>query len=222
MLKDQFMGHKKRYVRSDANCQVSEKRISFKSYPSIIAFFVALIAWLYNPSDSIAGNQYICYALANHGNRITSTYLGSYSVGTSILNNRPISLPLVRDFCHDSGAGYYTAWNRNDDILATRVISLPDTADHTDHIQSWDMSQVANKLGCSASAGGQLKFPGINQVIALLPQSPANMRIPTLINKMAGENSLAGNLAIELYSGVWQFLGILTSFKLFKVFFKGG
>jgi len=139
----------------------------------------------------------------------------------STINNRPVTLALVRDFCHDGGG--LSAEQINSNILATRVVEVPHYSDQTDHIQSWNMNQVANKLGCGAiSANGKVGFPGINQVVSMLPASPANVRIPTLITKMAGENSLAGNLAVELYSGAWQFLGILTSFKLFKVFFKGG
>jgi hypothetical protein len=141
--------------------------------------------------------------------------------GQSTINNRPVTLALVRDFCHDGGG--LSLLQTRDSILATRVVEVPHYSDHTDHIQNWDMTQVANKLGCSAtSVNGKVGFPGINQVTSMLPASPANMRIPTLITRMAGQNSLAGNLAIELYSGVWQFLGILTSFKLFKIFFKGG
>jgi hypothetical protein len=59
-------------------------------------------------------------------------------------------------------------------ILATRAVSVPDTSDYTDHIQSWDMNQVANKLGCGATgANGKVGFPGINQVVSMLPASPA-------------------------------------------------
>ena len=181
---------------------------------------------MYNPSPSYAGTNYVCYTLINNGNRVTSTYTGAYTAGSSTLGGRAVTLPLIRDYCHDSGTGYYYSgyygWGQNASIIATRAIALPDTSDYTDNIQSWDMSVVASKLGCSAASGKALSFPGINQIIALLPQSPTGMRIPTLITKMAGENTLAGNLAIELYSGAWQFLGILTSFKLFKIFFKGG
>jgi len=181
------------------------------------------ITWLYNPLPSYAGTRYTCYSLLHNVNRITSVYMGAYTAGEGTINNRPVTLPLVRDFCHDSGTGYYYYnWAQNSLILATRAVSVPDTSDYTDHIQSWDMNQVANKLGCGATgANGKVGFPGINQVVSMLPASPASVRIPTLITKMSGENSLAGNLAIELYSGAWQYLGILTSFKLFKVFFKG-
>ncbi len=226
MFKDGTLGDKARYVCPHADCQNRQKRFLAQSYAAIFAFLIALSGWLYNPLPSYAGTQYICYALVNNGNRITSVYTGGYTAGSSTINNRPVTLPLVRDFCHDSGTGYYYSgyygWGQNASLLATRVVSLPDTSDHTDNVQSWDMSTVASKLGCSAASGKALSFPGINQIIALLPQSPTNMRIPTLITKMTGENSLAGNLAVELYSGAWQFLGILTSFKLFKTFFKGG
>jgi hypothetical protein len=185
------------------------------------------IIWLWNPLPANATN-YACFVLINHGNRITSSYAGSWSAGSSYYNNRPATLPLVRDFCHDSGsaygyASYSYSWAQNSNIIATRAVSMPDNNDFTDFVQSWDMNQIANRLGCGATgANGNVGFPGINQVVSMLPASPTDARIPTLITKMAGENSLAGNLAIELYSWVWQFLGILTSFKLFKVFFKGG
>jgi hypothetical protein len=181
------------------------------------------IIWFWNPLPANAAN-YICLLLSNNQNRITSSYAGGWSSTGTFFNNRPATLPLVRDYCHDASNGhiYNHAIVVNSNIIATRAISIPDNGDWSDFIQSWYMSQVADKLGCGASAGGKVGFPGINQVISMLPSSPQNMRIPTLITKMAGENSLAGNLAIELYSGAWQFLGILTSFKLFKIFFKGG
>lgn len=179
---------------------------------------------MYNPSASYAGTNYVCYSLINNANRITSVYSGVYTAGSSTIGNKPVTLPLVRDFCHDGGTGYYYSsyysWGQNSNIIATRAIALPDTADYTDNIQSWDMSTVASKLGCAGASGSGVSFPGINQIIALLPQSPTGMRIPTLITKMSSENTLAGNLAIELYSGAWQYLGLLTAFKLFK-FFKG-
>jgi hypothetical protein len=181
---------------------------------------------MWNPPSASAAN-YGCFVLLNHGNRITSSYAGSSSSINMLYNNRPATLSLVRDYCHDAGTaygysyGYSYSWATGSNIIATRAVSVPDNNDFTDYIQSWNMSEVADRLGCAASRG-RVGFPGINQVISMLPQSPTNMRIPTLITKMAGENSLAGNLAIELYSGAWQFLGILTSFKLFKVFFKGG
>jgi hypothetical protein len=184
------------------------------------------IIWMWNPSPANAVNH-ACLVLINHGNRITSSYAGAWSSGSSFYNNRPTTLPLVRDYCHDAGSAYsysYSySWAAGSNVIATRAVSVPDNNDYTDYVQSWDMNQVANKLGCGATgANGNVGFPGINQVVSMLPASPASVRIPTLITKMAGENSLAGNLAIELYSGAWQFLGILTSFKLFKVFFKGG
>jgi hypothetical protein len=213
-------------VRPHANSRNCKKCIFTQNYIAILAFFVISIGWLCNPLPAYANNQFVCYALVNNGNRITSIYTGAYMAGSSAFNNRPVSLALVRDFCHDSGtAGYsiggYYGLGQNAATLATRAITLPATTDYTDHIQSWNMSEVADRLGCAASRG-RMGFPGINQVISMLPQSPENMRIPTLITRISGENSLAGNLAIELYSGVWQFLGILTSFKLFKVFFRGG
>ncbi len=181
---------------------------------------------MWNPSPASAANH-VCLVLMNHQNRITSSYAGAWNSASTFFNNRPATLPLIRDYCHDSGTGYsYSynyAWAANSNIIATRAVSIRDDGDWSDFIQSWDMSQVANKLGCGATGANEsVGFPGINQVVSMLPASPSNVRIPTLIAKMAGENSLAGNLAIELYSGAWQFLGILTSFKLFKVFFKAG
>jgi hypothetical protein len=224
MLENRIVGNQERYVRSNADCKNCQKRFFAQDYITIIALALAVIVWVWNPSPAMAVN-YSCLTLTNNGNRVTSTSLGNWSSANSFYNNRPATLPLVRDYCHDSGTGYYYGGyygsGANSNIIATRAVSVPDGNDFTDYVQSWDMSQVANKLGCAASTG-KVGFPGINQVIPMLPASPSNMRIPTLISKMAGENTLAGNLAIELYSGVWQFLGILTSFKLFKVFFKGG
>jgi hypothetical protein len=212
-------------VYPDADCQGRQKRFLAQGYIAIIAFLVILITSLciVFPAHATAVN-YSCYALVNNGNRISSVFTGSYTPGVISGVNRPATLPIVRELCHDTGTGSYRIshiFTQTEKIIATRVVTVPDGDGHADYVQSWGMSSVANQLGCAAASGNQANFPGLNQAIALLPQSPLNMRIPTLITKMAGENSLAGNLAIELYSGVWQFLGILTSFKLFKVFFRG-
>jgi hypothetical protein len=149
------------------------------------------IIWLWNPSTAYA-SEYTCLTLVNRGNRIASSYAGSWSSGSSFYNNRPTTLAIVRDYCYDAGGQYgYSygySWAQNSNIIATRVVSVPDNNDWTDYIQSWDMSQVADRLGCAANRG-KVGFPGINQVVAMLPQSPTNMRIPTLISTMAGQNS---------------------------------
>lgn len=226
MPEDRIMGNQARYVRSDADCQNCKKCIPTQGYLAVFALTLIAFFWIWNPSPAIAAN-YGCLVLINQGNRVTSSYAGSWNSSNTFYSNRPTTLAIVRDYCHDAGSAYTYSysygWAQNSNIIATRAVSVPDNNDFTDFVQSWDMNQIANKLGCGATgANGNVGFPGINQVVSMLPASPASVRIPTLITKMAGENSLAGNLAIELYSGAWQFLGILTSFKLFKVFFKRG
>lgn len=183
---------------------------------------------MWQPGSANAETYFICLSLFNHGNRITQIYAGSWSAGTT-LDNRVVSLALIKDYCRDSGTGWYTsyyshAYSQSSSILATRAIQVNTAAgvspNYTDYVQSYSMVQVADKLGCPIANGGTLSFPGMNQIIALLPASPASVRIPTVITRMAGQNTLASNLAIELYSGVWQYLGLLVAFKLFK-FFKG-
>jgi hypothetical protein len=183
---------------------------------------------MWHPSSAKADTYFMCLALFNHGNRITQAYAGAWASG-STLDNRVVSLALIKDYCRDSGTAWYSSYYYNNyaqtsNILATRAIQVNTPKDvgpnYADYVQSYDMVQVADKLGCSVTNGGTLSFPGMNQIIALLPASPASARIPTVITRMAGQNTLASNLAIELYSGVWQYLGLLVAFKLFK-FFKG-
>jgi hypothetical protein len=185
---------------------------------------------MWQPALANADTYFMCLALINNGNRITQAYSGAWVSGAT-LDNRVVSLPLIKDYCHDSGTGWYAGYyysayahSQSGNILATRAIQVNTPKDtspnHADYVQSYNMAQVADKLGCPTANGGILSFPGMNQIIALLPPSPASVRIPTVITRMAGQNTLASNLAIELYSGVWQYLGLLVSFKLFK-FFKG-
>lgn len=50
-----------------------------------------------------------------------------------------------------------------------------------------------------------------------LPSSPDNVRLPTIIENLSGEQTLASNLAIELYSSAWQYLAIIAFVKFYKL-----
>ena len=54
-------------------------------------------------------------------------------------------------------------------------------------------------------------------LITILPSSPDSVRLPTIIANFGGAGSLAGNLGLELYSGVWQYLGIIAFVKFYKL-----
>lgn len=56
-----------------------------------------------------------------------------------------------------------------------------------------------------------------NMFVSILPQTPQSMRLPTLIANIAGQGSLGGNLALELYTGIWQYLGIIAFIKFYKL-----
>ncbi|NES65602.1 MAG: hypothetical protein F6K24_10240 [Okeania sp. SIO2D1] len=77
--------------------------------------------------------------------------------------------------------------------------------------QTWSLSEVAGQLGCSGSS-----FPGMGMLASALPSTPEEFRLPTIISRMAGEGTMAANLAVELFSGIWQYLGILLFFKMLK------
>lgn len=56
-----------------------------------------------------------------------------------------------------------------------------------------------------------------NLLASILPQTPDNMRLPTLISEMGGQGSLAGNLGLEIYSAAWQYFGIIAFIKFYKL-----
>lgn len=68
----------------------------------------------------------------------------------------------------------------------------------------------------SAFDGGILGALG-DVFIDLLPSSPPDMRIPTILNNMLGQGTLAGNLAITLFNGIWQYLTIIVFVKFYKL-----
>ncbi len=62
------------------------------------------------------------------------------------------------------------------------------------------------------------KFTGAaDWLISFLPSSPESLRIPTQIQELFGQKSLAANLMIELYSAGWQFFVILALIKFYKL-----
>jgi hypothetical protein len=56
-----------------------------------------------------------------------------------------------------------------------------------------------------------------NMLASILPQTPTNMRLPTLIANMGGQGSLAGNLGLELYSAAWQYFSVIAFVKFYKL-----
>ena len=50
-------------------------------------------------------------------------------------------------------------------------------------------------------------------LISFLPSSPESARIPNQITKLTGDGTLASNLLLELYSGIWQVLLIMALIK---------
>jgi hypothetical protein len=54
-------------------------------------------------------------------------------------------------------------------------------------------------------------------LISILPSTPNSMRLPTILANMGGQGSLAGNLALELYSTAWQYFAIIAFVKFYKL-----
>jgi hypothetical protein len=57
----------------------------------------------------------------------------------------------------------------------------------------------------------------IDNFASILPQSPDNMKLSTLVTSAGGVGTLGGNLLLELFSGVWQYLGIVVFIKFYKL-----
>lgn len=80
-----------------------------------------------------------------------------------------------------------------------------------------------NNDGCSAlqpfetDASPNTFVQVANALAGILPQTPNNMRLPTLISNMGGQGSLAGNLALELYSASWQYFAVIAFVKFYKL-----
>lgn len=70
-------------------------------------------------------------------------------------------------------------------------------------------------LGQDISADGLLGAGDF--FVSLMPSSPDSLRIPTIIERMTGEQTLASNLAIELYSAGWQMFVLLAIIKFYKL-----
>jgi hypothetical protein len=72
---------------------------------------------------------------------------------------------------------------------------------------------------CVLSGGGNTAAiqAGGDWFINLMPSSPDSVRIPTQIENLTGEGTLAANLLIELYSAGWQFLTIMAFIKFYRL-----
>ena len=68
---------------------------------------------------------------------------------------------------------------------------------------------LTNSSSSFASAGDGL--------IDLLPSSPDAIRFPTILTNMMGQGTLAANLAVELFSGAWQYFGVIALIKFYKL-----
>ncbi len=134
---------------------------------------------------------------------------------------------LVREYCHDL-AGQHVSNSDHGDLVASTSIVVPTNFDKW--TQTWKLSEVATYLGCHApsaspsSSGDGFSWGSISSLAAssaaFLPQSPDQFRLPTIISNMTGQGTLASQLAIELFSAVWQYAALLLSFKFIK-FLRG-
>ena len=60
-------------------------------------------------------------------------------------------------------------------------------------------------------------FSPTDVFVKILPKTPDNLRLPTLIANMGGQGSLAGNFAVEIYSAAWQYFAIIAFIKFYKL-----
>lgn len=83
----------------------------------------------------------------------------------------------------------------------------------------WEQSEQCYLLHPVQDYGTSNSFlNAANMVVSILPQSPQNMRLPTIFaNFTGGSNTLGSNLAIEIYSAVWQFYLLIAMIKLYKL-----
>lgn len=65
--------------------------------------------------------------------------------------------------------------------------------------------------------GGGVFIDAANAVSSILPSTPNFLRLPTLISTFAGQGSLAGNLAVELYSTIWQYYAVIAFCKFYQL-----
>lgn len=139
------------------------------------------------------------------------------------------------EYCHDkqlASNGFGFSANPSSIMLASKAVNVNwDSSDnYYSEIQNYSFSDVAADLGCHAaymatySGGGGdsgFDFSSLAASIApLLPQSPAQFRLPTIISSMTGQGTLAANLAVELFSAIWQYVALLLGFKFLK-FLRG-
>lgn len=82
--------------------------------------------------------------------------------------------------------------------------------------------QELDTYNCLFSSASPQLTPGYltsagTVLINLLPSSPDSVRIPTIINQALGQGTLGANVAIELYSTIWQFLTVILLIKFYKL-----
>jgi|GEM_PF-6049273 len=65
--------------------------------------------------------------------------------------------------------------------------------------------------------GGGVFGDAVNMLISILPSTPTNLRLPTILSNLGGQGSLAGNFAYELYTAAWQYYAVIALIKFYKL-----
>lgn len=172
-------------------------------------------------------DYYYCLYLNVQGNSVFTSLGDSHYGSSEGIAGQPYSLSSYKEYCHDNyGFSNYSNGSRGTIIASSAFIVDADAFDEPQlgYIQHWNFSEVSSELGCHASSSDNsegFNFASLGAAIApLLPQSPEQFRLPTIISNMAGQGTLAANLAIELFSAVWQYAALLLGFKFIK-FLRG-
>lgn len=156
-----------------------------------------------------------CYALV-----VEKARASAVAVGQAYF---PYSQAEASAYCHDVAG---TTFITNGIVVASTAYLIPDGQSYSDlpTTQSYSFSQIASDLGCYASyrssSSENSEFDMVSAVASFapfLPESPSQFRLPTIISNMSGQGTLAANLAIELFSAIWQYVALLLCFKLFKL-----
>jgi hypothetical protein len=223
-------------MRSHAISWYCQKRIFIKGCCSIfnVALIFVLSSFIFCDRPALAVDVLGCQALSIYKNRVIAITQNP----PQTVYNSPSTFSSLREYCHEHpviNVYGFAAPENNSIIIATKAIVMNCANQYTcsgfqeRYDQVWKVSEIAHLLGCqvghmpvTSSSGGGNSHDGswFNPLIATLPQSPAAVKIPTIISKMAGEGSLASSLAVEIYSGIWQYLSLILGFKMFK-FIRG-
>lgn len=142
------------------------------------------------------------------------------------MNSIAVSLGEVtfsQELCEDAAVSLSLFNDDSKKFIQATGSSIATGTDPTDYYRTntWSRAlteQEKTTYWCLISSGNSTDWVGNGGwLIGWLPSSPESARIPTQIQNLFGDGTLAAALMLELYSSSWQLLLIFAVIKFYRL-----